>query len=155
MPSTPPFIEPETGELDFDRIMYEAIPIAKLVVLVVGVAVLPFSLATLAGPTALGGLFALATQFVLAVGSGVVLLYVVRRALQLDGRDRAPASGTTPRSDGPAGGTATDDEGTAAGETADAAGMADETDADRTDADEPDTERADDATGTDQGDRGG
>jgi len=153
MPSTPPFIDPETGELDFDRIMYEAVPIAKLVALVAGVAVLPFALATLAGPTAVGGLFALATQFVLAVGSGVVLLYVVRRALQLDGADRDPAPGTPARPADPPGGTATDTGGTDTdGTTGDATtdGTADEPDATATDAD-----GTADATDDDRGSRDG
>ncbi|WP_135821460.1 hypothetical protein [Halostella litorea] len=106
MPSTPPFIDPETGDLDLDRVMYEAVPIAKLVTLVGGVALVPFALAALAAPTAVAGLFVLATQFVLAVGSGVVLLYVVRRALQLADDEGGGGDGTddesrrTPPDDG-------------------------------------------------------
>ncbi|NHN46808.1 hypothetical protein G9464_04250 [Halostella sp. JP-L12] len=91
MPSTPLFIDPTTGELDFDRLAYEAIPIAKLIALAGGVALVPLGIAALLGRSVFAGLFAVAGQFVLAVGSALVLLYVVRRAIQLseDGRGDA------------------------------------------------------------------
>jgi len=49
MPSTPPFIDPPTGELDIDSIAYEAIPTA----LVGGVALVSVALAALLCPSAL------------------------------------------------------------------------------------------------------
>ena len=78
MPSTPPFIDPPTGELDIDSVAYEAIPTA----LVDGVALVPVALAALLGRSVFAGLFAIAGQFVLAVGSALVFPCVVRRALQ-------------------------------------------------------------------------
>ncbi|WP_123534341.1 hypothetical protein [Halosimplex salinum] len=84
MPSTRPFVDPTTGELDTGQILSEAVPLAKLVVLFVGIALVPFGLVFLAlGNSAVGAILALLGQFVLAVGAGVVLLYVVARGIQL------------------------------------------------------------------------
>ena len=85
MASTRPFVDGTTGALDTDQILVEAVPLAKLIGLFVAVAIVPFTLAYFGGPSPLGALFALAGQFVLAVGSGLVLIYVVARALQLAG----------------------------------------------------------------------
>lgn len=86
-PSTP-FVDPESGELDTDQIIDEAVPLAKLVALVGVAALVPFVLTllfaeALALNSALAAVFSVATQFVLAVGSGLVLLYVVARGTQL------------------------------------------------------------------------
>ena len=77
------FHDVETGSLDTDRVLAEAIPLAKLVGLIGVVGYAP--LAFLAGEAPFGFdlLFVLASQFVLAVGAAVVLLYVVSRAIQL------------------------------------------------------------------------
>jgi hypothetical protein len=84
MPSDPPFIDPTDRTLDTGQILYEAIPIAALVGLVAGVALVPFALSLAVGGTGpLGLLFGLLGQFVLAVGTGVVLLYLLVRARQL------------------------------------------------------------------------
>lgn len=87
MPSRP-FFDPQSGTLDADQLLHEAEPLAKLVALVGLVALVPFllqwllfELASIA--PALAVLFTLATGFVLAVGTGLVLLYVVVRANQL------------------------------------------------------------------------
>lgn len=82
--TSPPFVESETGRIDRTRVLVEAIPLAELVGLVVAVALVPFAFVVLLGSySALGGLFMLATQFVLAVGSGVVLIYAIARGIQL------------------------------------------------------------------------
>ena len=82
MPS-PPFVESETGRIDRNRVLVEAIPLAELVGLVGAIALVPFALVILLGPSGFGALFMLLTQFILAVGSGVVLIYVISRAVQL------------------------------------------------------------------------
>ncbi len=79
-----PFVDPGTGQLDVEQILAEAIPLAKLAGLFVLVALVPFAFVFLfGGPSGLGAIFALAAQFVIAVGSGIVLLYVVARGVQL------------------------------------------------------------------------
>ncbi|WP_254271594.1 hypothetical protein [Haloarcula marina] len=84
MPSQPPFVDPVTNELDTDQILAEAIPLAKLVGVFVAVALVPLGLGFFAlGNSAIGAILALLGQFVLAVGTGVVLLYVVARGRQL------------------------------------------------------------------------
>ncbi|WP_310898814.1 hypothetical protein [Haloarcula onubensis] len=84
MPS-PPFVDRGTGELDRDQLLAEAIPLGKLVGLFAALAVVPFALAFLLGGSngVLGALFVVVGQFVLAVGTGIVLIYVVARGIQL------------------------------------------------------------------------
>lgn len=82
-PSTP-FVDRETGSINVARVIVEAIPLAKLVGLVAVVASIPFSLVFLVGGRSLiGSLFAILGQFVLAVGTGVVLIYVIARAIRI------------------------------------------------------------------------
>lgn len=81
-PSTP-FIDPETGSLDTDRIQAEAYPLAGLVMLFGGLALVPFVFALLFGASPLGVVFTIIAQFVLAIGTGIVLMYVVARGIQL------------------------------------------------------------------------
>lgn len=81
MPSTPPFIDQTTGQFDTDQIIKESIPLSKLIAAIGVIALVPFGIATTFG--LFEGLLVLLTQFVLAVGSGVVLLYVITRAIQL------------------------------------------------------------------------
>ncbi|RKD94939.1 hypothetical protein [Halopiger aswanensis] len=84
MPPSVPFIDRDTGTLDTTEIILEAIPIAKLVGGIVAVALVPFAMAfLLRGSVLLSALLSVVGQFVLAVGSGVVLIYVIVRALQL------------------------------------------------------------------------
>ena len=86
MPSTMPFIDPVTGELDTNQILSEAIPLAKLVAAVVAVSLLPFGLGILVlDSTVLGAVLFAIGQFVLAVGSGIVLIYVIVRGMHLSG----------------------------------------------------------------------
>lgn len=82
MSRTLPFVDLDGGRLDYDQIRAEATPLAALVALVGGIALVPFLLAIVAG----GGLrvlFTIVSQFVLAVGGGIVLMYVVARGIQL------------------------------------------------------------------------
>lgn len=84
MPKAQPFIDRETGGLDTDQILAEAFPLAGLVALFGGLALVPYVFVFLSGGnTALGVLFTLLAQFVLAVGAGIVLMYVVARGIQL------------------------------------------------------------------------
>ena len=80
MPSRPLFIDSD-GTIEIDRIVAEAIPLSKLIGVMGLVAVVPFAIAS--EVAVLRGLFIALTQFVLAVGSGLVLLYIITRAMQL------------------------------------------------------------------------
>lgn len=87
MSSSEIFVDRETGELATEQILTEAIPLAKLLALAVAAALVPFVLGLAvieAGVlVVIGELFILVAQFVLAVGTGIVLLYIVSRAIQL------------------------------------------------------------------------
>lgn len=86
MPTFPPFIDQNTGSLDYDQIRAEAFPLAGLIALFAGLALVPFIAVFLfAGNSPLGFLFTIAAQFILAIGAGVVLMYVIARAIQLAG----------------------------------------------------------------------
>ncbi|AHG03623.1 hypothetical protein HALDL1_08445 [Halobacterium sp. DL1] len=82
-----PFFD-ANGELDTAQLRAEAVPLAKLVLTVAVAALVPIPLRVLLLEIPaifpwLTVLFSLATQFVLAVGTGLVLLYVVVRANRL------------------------------------------------------------------------
>jgi len=82
--SSPPFIDQESGELDLSQIRAEAFRLAGLIVLFGGVALLVFLLTLLvAGNAVLAGFLTVLLQFVLAVGTGIVLMYVIGRGIQL------------------------------------------------------------------------
>jgi hypothetical protein len=85
MPSQTPFFDSETGTLDVAAVLSEAIPVARLVGLFVAVSLLPLVVGTFSfGPDSLvGAAFVLVGRFVLAVGAGVTLLYVVVRGRRL------------------------------------------------------------------------
>ncbi|WP_254523028.1 hypothetical protein [Natrinema caseinilyticum] len=83
-----PFFDPQSGELDTDQLLEEAVPLAKLVAVVGAIALVPLVLQFLllrifAFVPVFSAVLSLAAQFVLAVGTGIVLLYVVARANQL------------------------------------------------------------------------
>jgi hypothetical protein len=83
---TAPFIDPVSSELELRQIFRESVPLLELVVLFGGLALLPFLVALLvAGNSPLGLLLTLLSQLILAVGTGVVLIYVVARGVQLSG----------------------------------------------------------------------
>ncbi|WP_323675425.1 hypothetical protein [Halorubellus sp. PRR65] len=93
MPSDTPFVDPLTNELDAPQLLREAVPLAKLVALVALGALVPFLFVVLFGArSTLGTVFLFASQFVLAVGTGLVLMYVVARAHELAGDDHADAN---------------------------------------------------------------
>lgn len=84
MPTSVPFIDTETGGLDTKQIQEEAYPLVGLIALFAGLALIPFLFVVLfAGGSLLGTLFIVVTQFILAVGTGIVLMYVIARAVQL------------------------------------------------------------------------
>lgn len=81
-----PFIDRDSGTLDTGQIWAEVFPLAGLVGLFAGLALVPFLFVFLfAGNSALGILFTVLGQFVLAIGTGIVLIYVVARGIQLSG----------------------------------------------------------------------
>ena len=85
--SLPPFIDPESGELDFEQIRAEAFPLAGLIVFFGGIALLLFLISLLvAGNALIAGFLTVVSQFVLAIGIGIVLLYVIARGIQLADR---------------------------------------------------------------------
>ncbi|WP_254763349.1 hypothetical protein [Natrinema marinum] len=83
-----PFVDTDTGELDTAQLIKEAIPLARLIGAVALVALIPLVFRIvfdgLLGLTSgLGFLFILVSQFILAVGTGLVLIYVIVRANQI------------------------------------------------------------------------
>lgn len=82
-PATP-FVDPETETVDTDQIFVEAIPLAKLIGLFVAIAVVPLTAVVLIGSgSPFGLILAVVAQFVLAIGAGIVLLYIIARGIQL------------------------------------------------------------------------
>lgn len=79
-----PFIDQETSTLDTGQIRAEAYPLAGLIMLFGGWALVPFLFALFfAGNSALSVFFTIIAQFVLAIGTGIVLVYVIARGIQL------------------------------------------------------------------------
>lgn len=84
MSKTPPFIDPATGELDTDQIRAEAYPLTGLVGLFAGLAFVPFLFVILfAGNSTLGMVLTLLSQLIIAIGTGIILMYVIARGIQL------------------------------------------------------------------------
>ena len=82
--SSPPFIDQASGELDLGQIRAEVFPLAALIVLFGGMALLVFLIMLLIGGNSLlTGLLTVVSQFILAVGTGIVLMYVIARGIQL------------------------------------------------------------------------
>jgi hypothetical protein len=82
--SSPPFIDQASGELDLGQIRAEVFPVAALIVLFGGLALLVFLIMLLIGGNSLlAGLLTVVSQFILAVGTGIVLMYVIARGIQL------------------------------------------------------------------------
>ena len=82
MPS-PPFVDRGTRELDTKQLIAEAVPLAKLVGAVGVVALVPLTPLLFGIRSGAGLVFVLVAWFVLAVGAGLVLIYVVARGTQL------------------------------------------------------------------------
>ena len=84
MASFPPFVDQETGRIDRTQVLTEAIPLAELIGLVVAIALIPFAFVVLlGGHSGFSVILTLVTQFILAVGSGIVLIYCITRAIQI------------------------------------------------------------------------
>ena len=83
MSNDPPFVDPETGALDTAQIRAEAYPLAGLIMLFGALALVPFVLSLFARGSPLSTLFTIVAQFVLAIGTGLVLIYVVARGTRL------------------------------------------------------------------------
>jgi hypothetical protein len=84
MPSSPPFVDRATGTIDTDELVVEAVPLAKLILLFLAIAAVPLLVVFfVGGPSPLGAVLTVVAQFVLAVGTGIVLMYVIARAIQL------------------------------------------------------------------------
>jgi hypothetical protein len=82
------FIDAEAGGIDLDEIAREAVPIAYIIGLFVSIAIIPFALTVLfAGNSVLGVLLGLLTQFILAIGGAVTLLYIVARGVEAAGNE--------------------------------------------------------------------
>lgn len=90
MSASPPFVDPVTNELKTDEILSEALPLGKLIGLFVAISLVPFALVFFAlGNSGLGAVLVLIGQFILAIGAGIVLLYIIARGIQLAG-ERTP-----------------------------------------------------------------
>lgn len=86
MPSPPPFVDPTTRELDTDQVLLEALALGKLIGLFVAISLVPFALVFFVlGSSGLSAILVVAGQFVLAIGAGIVLMYVIARGRQLSG----------------------------------------------------------------------
>lgn len=84
MSKSPPFIDPASGELNFDQIRAEAYPLTGLVALFAGLAFVPFLLVILfAGSSFLGTVLTFFSQLIIAIGTGIILIYVIARGIQL------------------------------------------------------------------------
>jgi hypothetical protein len=90
MPADRPFIVSGSATLNTDQIIRESIVLAKLIAAVGAVGLVPFAVAVLfGGRGGLGLVFMLLGQFILAVGTGLVLIYVVARGVTLAGSEAA------------------------------------------------------------------
>lgn len=86
MSPSAPFFDAETGSLDTDQLVAETVPLAKLVALVAAAAVVPFALVwLLGGHSPVAVVLMVIAQYVLAIGTGLVLIYVVARGMALGG----------------------------------------------------------------------
>lgn len=84
MSPTGPFIDPDTGGLDTSQIQAEAYPLVGLILLFGALALFPFIFTLLFfGNSFIGFLFTLVTQLILAIGAGIILIYIIARAIQL------------------------------------------------------------------------
>jgi len=84
MSPSPPFVDIDSRTFDFGQIWTEAYPLLGLVLLFAIVGLVPIVLGV-ASSTAIGLLFVVIGQLILAVGTGIVLMYVVARGIQLSG----------------------------------------------------------------------
>lgn len=86
MSPSPPFVDIDTGTFDFEQIWREAYPIVGLVLLFGILGLLPLYVGasfTVSHGSLIGSVLTWLGQLILAVGSGIVLLYIIVRAIQL------------------------------------------------------------------------
>jgi hypothetical protein len=83
--SSPPFVDRGGSELNMGEIRREAVSLVGLIVLFALLALVSFPLGLLFDGRGIAVLFTVAAQFVLAAGTGIVLMYVVARGIQLAG----------------------------------------------------------------------
>lgn len=83
MASSRPFVDSE-GSIDIRQVLDEAQTLASLVGLVVAASIIPLFLMFIgAAVPGLGMLFIALVYVILAVGGGIVLMYVIARGMQL------------------------------------------------------------------------
>ena len=84
MASSPPFVDQETERIDRTQVLAEATSLAELIGLIVAIALIPFAFVVLlGGHSGFSMILMFVTQFILAVGSGIVLIYCIARAIQI------------------------------------------------------------------------
>lgn len=83
MSTSPPFIDLESGTLQTRQIWTEAVPLIGLMLLFGAIALVPYVLLTIAPPPFIQTVLLVLMQFILLVGSGIVLMYIVARGIQL------------------------------------------------------------------------
>lgn len=80
----PPFIDPGTGEIDIAQIATESLPLGKLIAVFGVLSLIPYAIAVFTFPhSILSAILIVVAQFILAVGTGIVLMYIIVRGLQL------------------------------------------------------------------------
>lgn len=84
MAKSTPFIDRDSGGLDTDQIRSEAYPLAGLIALFVGLALIPFvGVFALGGNSGIALILTVVSRLILAVGAGIVLMYVIARGIAL------------------------------------------------------------------------
>lgn len=84
MPSETPFVDPATGTLETDQILYEAIPLGKLIGVFVAISLVPYALVfSDLGTAGIDVVLVVIGHFILALGAGIVLIYAIARGTQL------------------------------------------------------------------------
>lgn len=83
MSQSPPFVDRESRTLQTDQIWTEAFPLVGLMLLFGAIALIPYVLLTIGVPPFIQTVLVLLMQFILLVGSGIVLMYIIARGMQL------------------------------------------------------------------------
>ena len=78
---TGPFVNHDEWTIDAKQIFEEALALGTLIGLLGFIALLPLAIAIYVGIFPLG--FTLLSQFLLAIASAIVLVYIIARAIQL------------------------------------------------------------------------
>lgn len=84
MSQSPPFVDRESGTLQTSQIWTEAYRLIGLILLFGAIALVPYALMSFRPPGYLiETVLMMLVQFVLLVGSGIVLMYIIARGIQL------------------------------------------------------------------------